>query len=82
MTYTIRTVGDGNTIVYIQDVLVDPGHQRKGIGSALIRAVLDRFRNVRQIVLSTDAQPSTIAFYESLGFRKMEDMGCCSFMRA
>ena len=78
----IRTVGDGNTIVYIQDVLVDPSYQRKGIGSTLIRAVLDRFRNVRQIVLSTDAQPSTIAFYESLGFRKMEDMGCCSFMRA
>lgn len=77
----IRTVGDGNTIVYIQDVLVDPSYQRKGIGSALIRSVLDRFKNVRQIVLSTDAQLSSIAFYESLGFRKMEDMGCCSFMR-
>ena len=78
----IRTVGDGNTIVYIQDVLVDPCYQRQGIGTALIRAVLDRFKNVRQIVLTTDAQPSTIAFYESLGFRKLDDIGCCSFMRA
>ena len=71
----IRTVGDGHTIVLIQDILVFPEHQRKGIGSKLMQAVLERFRNVRQIELAN------IAFYESLGFRKMSEIGCCAFIR-
>lgn len=38
----IRTVGDGHTIVFVQDILVFPEHQRKGFGSALLQAVLNR----------------------------------------
>ena len=45
----IRTVGDGFTIVFIQDILVFPEKQRQGIGAALLKAVLDRYPNVRQI---------------------------------
>ena len=78
----IRTVGDGQTIVYIQDILVLPEYQRRGIGTALVQAVLERFREVRQIVLTTDDTPKTIAFYESLGFVQMTKMGCCGFMKA
>ena len=78
----IRTVGDGQTIVYIQDILVFPEYQRKGIGSALVHAILSHFQAVRQIVLATDNTPKTIAFYESLGFVQMTHMGCCGFMKA
>ncbi len=77
----IRAVGDGQTIVYIQDILVFPEYQRQGIGTALVKAVLDRFCDIRQIVLSTDNTPKTIAFYESLGFYQLEHIGCCGFMR-
>ncbi len=77
----IRVVGDGYTIVYIQDILVLPEHQRKGIGSALIQAVLERFQSVRQIVLTTDNTQKTIAFYESQGFVQMANIGCCSFTK-
>lgn len=77
----IRTVGDGKTIVYIQDILVLPEYQRKGIGSALMKAVLERFKAVRQIVLATDNTPKTIAFYESQGFMQMTKIGCCGFMK-
>ncbi len=77
----IRTVGDGHTIVFIQDVLVEPEYQRKGIGSALIQAVLERFHHVRQIELATDNTPKTIAFYKSLGFREMSEVGCCGFTK-
>ena len=77
----IRTVGDGRTIVYIQDILVFPEHQRKGVGTALVHAILSRFQSVRQIVLATDNTPKTIAFYESLGFVQMEKIGCCGFMK-
>ena len=77
----IRTVGDGHTIVFIQDLLVLPEYQRKGIGSALVRRVLERFGHVRQIELATDNAPETIAFYESVGFRKMSAIGCCGFVK-
>ena len=43
----IRVVGDGYTIVFVQDLLVFPEHQRKGIGSALLQAVLNQYRHVR-----------------------------------
>ena len=77
----IRTVGDGFTIVFIQDILVFPEKQRQGIGTALLKAVLDRYPNVRQIELATDNTPKTIAFYKSLGFTEYSEIGCCGFMR-
>ena len=77
----IRAVGDGHTIVFVQDILVFPEHQRKGIGSALLQAILDRYSHVRQIELATDNTPKTIAFYKSMGFREMSEIGCCGFMR-
>ena len=77
----IRTVGDGHTILYVQDILVLPEHQRKGIGSALLQAVLDRYSHVRQIMLATDNTPKTIGFYKSMGFRELSEIGCCGFMK-
>ena len=77
----IRTVGDGHTIVFVQDILVFPAYQRKGIGTALLQAILDRYSHVRQIELATDNIPKTIAFYKSMGFREMSEIGCCGFMR-
>lgn len=77
----IRTVGDGYTIVFVQDILVFPEYQRKGIGTVLLQAVLDRFSHVRQMELATDDTPQTIAFYKSLGFSPMSEIGCCGFMR-
>ena len=67
----IRAVGDGVTIVFIQDLLVFPEKQRKGVGTALVKAVLKRYLTVRQIELTTDQSPETAAFYESLGFSKV-----------
>ena len=77
----IRTVGDGHTIVFVQDILVFPKHQRKGVGSALLQTVLDRYRHVRQIELATDNTMKTIAFYKSMGFCEMSEIGCCGFMK-
>ncbi len=77
----IRVVGDGFTIVFIQDLLVDPAHQRQGIATALVRAVLARYPEVRQVELVTDNTPKTIAFYRSLGFTEFSEIGCCGFMR-
>ena len=77
----IRAVGDGYTIVFIQDILVYPGRQHQGIGTALLKAMLARYPDVRQIELTTDNLPQTIAFYKSIGFREFSELGCCGFMR-
>lgn len=77
----IRVVGDGETVVFVQDILVFPDKQRQGVGTALLKAVLERFRGVRQIELTTDNTPKTLAFYRSLGFREFSEVGCCGFMK-
>ena len=63
----LRAVGDGCTVVLVQDLLVRPDHQRRGIGTALMQAALERFRSVRQVQLLTDDTEKTKGFYRSLG---------------
>ena len=77
----VRVVGDGATVIFIQDILVFPEMQRKGIGTALLKAVLDRYSDVRQIQLTTDNTPKTVAFYQSLGFVELSELSCCGFMK-
>lgn len=76
----LRAVGDGHTVVFIQDVLVFPEEQRKGVGTALVNELLRRFPQVRQIELATDRRPENVAFYRSLGFAEYSEIGCCGFM--
>ena len=65
----VRVVGDG------------PEYQRKGIGSQLMRAVLERCEDVYQIELMTDNTEKTILFYQSLGLKKVDEIGCCAFLK-
>ena len=77
----IRAVGDGASIVFIQDILVFPEYQRNGVGRALMNALLEKYRGVRQIELATDDVPETLEFYKALGFREMSALGCAGFMK-
>ncbi len=77
----IRCVGDGHTILFIQDLLIFPEYQRRGIGTALMNAVLEKYPHVYQIELATDNTEKTIAFYKSFGFHNLSDIGCCAFMK-
>ena len=78
----IRVVGDGTSIIFIQDLLVSPNYQRQGIGSSLMKEVLNRYTNVRQIELLTDKDDEVAkAFYKSLGFREFDDFNCLGFAR-
>ncbi|KHS51759.1 GNAT family N-acetyltransferase [Brevibacterium linens] len=79
-----RVVSDFGTLVYLQDVLVDPRMQRRGIGAELVARVLQPFADVRQTVLLADAEPGTIAFYTSLGFSQAVPSAgstVCAFVR-
>lgn len=77
----IRAVGDGYTVVFIQDILVLLEYQRQGIGSALLKAIVDCYPNVRQIQLTTDCTEKTIAFYKSVGFIEFSEIDCCGFIK-
>ena len=77
----IRVVGDGYSIVYIQDMIVQPEYQRKGIGSALLKCVLEAYKNVYQKVLLTDNTERTILFYKSMGFQMDTEIECRAFLK-
>lgn len=70
-----RALSDGATICYLQDILVRPEEQRHGVGRLLVEHVLERHADVRQRVLVTDAEPGQRAFYESLGFTELHEVG-------
>lgn len=59
----IRVVGDGLTIIYIQDLLVLNTYQNQGIATQLIQQVLKKYKNVRQKVLLTEESSDVRYFY-------------------
>ncbi|TBN56094.1 N-acetyltransferase [Glaciihabitans arcticus] len=63
-----RVISDRATIAYLQDVLVHPAEQRRGVGRTLVELALQPYAHVRQKVLLTDDEPAQQAFYESLGY--------------
>ena len=75
----IRVVGDGASVVFVQDLLVYPEYQRQGIGTALLKMIMEEYQNVYQMHLMTDNTEKTIAFYQSLGFMMDTDMNCRAF---
>ena len=78
----IRVVGDGRTIVFIQDLLVYPKYQRQGIGRSLLQQTLERFKDIYQIQLATEQSDKNLAFYRELGFRRQEDFDCTGMIYA
>lgn len=77
----IRVVGDGVSIVYIQDLLVHPDYQRKGIGSHLMNKALDTFKDIRQCLLITENDPKNLAFYKSMGMEELSETNGVGFIR-
>jgi ribosomal protein S18 acetylase RimI-like enzyme len=69
-----RVVSDDHSIMYLQDILVLPSHQRRGIGRALLERCLERFAHCRGKVLLTDDEERQICFYESLGYVQAADV--------
>lgn len=76
-----RIVGDGNTIIYIQDILVLGKYRRMGIGRTLMRMIKDQYTHVRQIVLMTDNNNETHGFYTSVGFSPADENGCRAYLQ-
>ncbi|MGX7108030.1 GNAT family N-acetyltransferase [Facklamia miroungae] len=77
----VRVVGDGLTIIYIQDILVLENYQRQGVGSQLLQKVLKEYQSVRQIILLTDDTDITQKFYEKNGLVQTADFQLMTYMK-
>lgn len=75
----IRTVGDGLTIIYIQDLLVLNEYQNQGVGTQLMQQVLNKYKRVRQKVLITEEASDVRHFYEKNGFLSCDNGNLVAF---
>ena len=70
LLYTVSTAEGGKAALF-EDLIVDPKHRRKGIGSKLINYVIPQARaeGVLRITLLTDLENDTaLGLYRKLGF--------------
>ena len=65
-----RLLGDGGWYFMVADMATDPAHQRRGIGRAVLEALLTKVRTEAPpnpyVTLMADAPGRTL--YESVGF--------------
>ncbi|MES5929854.1 GNAT family N-acetyltransferase [Bacillus cereus group sp. MG9] len=77
----IRIVGDGLTIIYIQDILVLRAYQNQGIASQLMQKILCKYKTVRQKVLLTEEAPDVRHFYEKNDFLSCDKGSLVAFAK-
>lgn len=63
-----RALGDGVSDAYIQDVVVAAEYRKRGIGGALVRALVAELRRRGVDWIGLVGAPGTENFYRSLGF--------------
>ena len=63
-----RAISDGAYQAAVYDVAVMPEFQKKGIGTVIMKNILERLSPCNLILY---ASPGKEEFYETLGFRKM-----------
>jgi GNAT superfamily N-acetyltransferase len=61
-----RLLDDGGLHATLWDIIVRPDHQRRGIGTALVRAALDECADRRLVAIVST--PAATAFFGALGF--------------
>ena len=63
-----NAISDNYLVVYYPHMLVHPKHQRKGIGTKMMKALQSKYSGFHQQMLTADS--GAIEFYKSLGFEK------------
>jgi ribosomal protein S18 acetylase RimI-like enzyme len=59
---------DGDRVVELEDLFVDPAFMRRGVATALVDAAAERARDAGAATLSVDANQHAVAFYKSAAF--------------
>jgi len=66
----IRLSGDLEMYGYIQDTIILPNYQGKGIGSSLLKKVFEKIKNKPGYLLGVCPSKVSVEFYEKFGFKK------------
>lgn len=79
-----RTISDGETVCYVQDLLAHPEVQRGGIGRMLMEDLQRRYANCRFFLLTTDHADSPDSrkshpFYRTTGLIPHQEQGVAAF---
>jgi ribosomal protein S18 acetylase RimI-like enzyme len=78
----IRCVGDGEHILVVQDLIVDPEFQQRGIGTYLFTTIMQKYSNTRMFMVVTDIEDTVDnKFYKSFHMKKLEDMNMIGYIR-
>jgi GNAT superfamily N-acetyltransferase len=70
-----RVVGDGGMYFYVQDVIVQPGYQGRGLGAQIMAAVMGYLENAARpgAFVGLMAAQHAEGFYERYGFHRRPD---------
>jgi predicted N-acetyltransferase YhbS len=63
-----NAISDGHLVVYFPHLVVQPDYQGQGIGGALMRMMMAKYRGFHQQALLADGR--AIDFYKKLGFTR------------
>ncbi|WP_435345207.1 GNAT family N-acetyltransferase [Haloarchaeobius sp. HRN-SO-5] len=63
-----RVVGDGGTVFQVTDVVVHPDHQRRGLGSRIVDALVTHLRETAPESAYVNLLADVEGFYERFGF--------------
>lgn len=78
----IRCVGDGEHILVVQDLIVDPIYQKRGIGTYLFKTIMQKYSKVRMFLVITDIEDTVDnKFYKSFNLKKLEDKNMIGYIR-
>jgi len=68
-----RVISDGESDAYIQDVTVKTNCRKKGIGTQIVKRLVERIEADGLKWIGLIAERNTHEFYERIGFKKMPD---------
>lgn len=78
----VRCVGDGEHILYVQDLIVCEAYRGRGVGTKLLSLAMEKFAHERMVTLMTDAQDERAnAFYRKMGLKAYEAGGLVGYFR-
>lgn len=78
----IRCVGDGEHILVVQDLIIDPEYQQRGIGTYLFKSIMQKYSKTRMFMVVTDIEDIVDnKFYKSFHMKKLEDMNMIGYIR-
>lgn len=65
-----RVVGDGGAVFHVTDMAVHPDHQRRGLGTRVMEAILDYLEETAPPRAYVNLMADVDGFYERFGFEE------------